>query len=67
MARAERQSEFLDKPDGLDRFHDRLKDADLWPLKTTTIDVLQINLGKMCKGGDVPNKFGALKKRFLPL
>jgi len=48
LARAERQSEFLDKQDGLDRFHDRLKDSGLWPLKATTIDVLQINLGKMC-------------------
>lgn len=48
LARAERQAEYLDKPDGLDRFHSRLEASGLWPLKTTSIDVLQINLGKMC-------------------
>jgi len=48
LARAERQSEFLDKQDGLALFQDELRKTGLWPLQTVSIDVLQINLGKMC-------------------
>ncbi len=29
-------------------FHQALAEADLWPLRTTGLDVLQINVGKLC-------------------
>ncbi len=32
----------------LPRFQDKLKEIDLFPLKPTSIDIFQMNLGKMC-------------------
>ena len=29
-------------------FHDLLKKQNLYPLNTTSLDILQINVGKMC-------------------
>ena len=43
------QIQFLEKPDfKLPAFSEKLKESDLYPLKPTGIDILQINVGKMC-------------------
>ena len=40
--------EVLDAPVNGVRFANRLAESDLFPLKPTQIDILQINMGKMC-------------------
>ena len=42
-----RQVELIDRT-GFERFEERLKAQGLYPLKTTKLEVMQINLGKMC-------------------
>ncbi len=46
LAAPARQREILESPHGLPFFHDRLD--GLHPLRTTSIEVLQINVGKLC-------------------
>lgn len=48
LARVEKQLELLEKEDGLDFFESKLKESNLFPFTTTSLDVMQINLGKMC-------------------
>ncbi|MCH7396854.1 arsenosugar biosynthesis radical SAM protein ArsS [Belliella sp. DSM 107340] len=40
--------EVLDAPVNGVKFADKLSESDLFPLKPTQIDILQINMGKMC-------------------
>ncbi len=46
LADSARQKAILEKPNGLPFFHESL--ADLAPFRTTSIDVFQINVGKLC-------------------
>ena len=46
LADAGRQRELLEKVNGLPRFEDSLN--GLSPLSTTSIEVLQVNVGKLC-------------------
>ena len=46
LANTDRQREILEKANGLPRFEDSLN--GLSPLSTTSIEVLQINVGKLC-------------------
>lgn len=48
LSRVEKQIELLDANDDLIRFELKLKESNLLPLKTISMDVMQINLGKMC-------------------
>ncbi|QOR75014.1 MAG: arsenosugar biosynthesis radical SAM protein ArsS [Thermoflavifilum sp.] len=45
-----RQLEVLDQlvPDRIPAFQDKLRDHGQWPLRATGIEILQINVGKMC-------------------
>lgn len=47
LSQSERQVELISRA-GLERFEDRLKSQGLFPLKTTQLEIFQINLGKMC-------------------
>jgi radical SAM/Cys-rich protein len=47
LADAARQVEVLERA-GHRPFHDALADSDLWPLRATGIQVLQVNVGKLC-------------------
>jgi radical SAM/Cys-rich protein len=48
LASAETQKSILGKANGLARFDDRLGASGLSPLTTTGLQVLQINVGRMC-------------------
>ncbi|NNE44402.1 MAG: radical SAM protein, partial [Gemmatimonadetes bacterium] len=48
LASAEYQKKILGKVNGLARFEDHLEGSGLLPLKTTDIQVLQINVGRLC-------------------
>lgn len=50
LAQPEAQVEFLSNTSeySFPKFDSKLKEIDLLPLKSTTIDILQINVGKMC-------------------
>lgn len=47
LSQSERQVELISRA-GLKRFEDRLKSQGIFPLKTTQLEIFQINLGKMC-------------------
>ncbi len=48
LADPRHQREILAGANGLPRFEDKLRRVGLWPLRTTQIQVMQINLGKLC-------------------
>jgi radical SAM/Cys-rich protein len=48
LAEPSRQVETLEQSDGRLRFDRALDSAGLWPLRATGIQVLQINVGKLC-------------------
>ena len=48
LAQVSKQIDLLDRNDDIIRFESKLKESNLLPLKTTSLDTLQINLGKMC-------------------
>ncbi|GAB2634615.1 arsenosugar biosynthesis radical SAM (seleno)protein ArsS [Belliella aquatica] len=48
LSKIEYELEVLDAPIKGISFADKLAESDLFPLKPTQIDVLQINMGKMC-------------------
>jgi radical SAM/Cys-rich protein len=48
LAQVSKQIDLLDRNDGIVRFESKLKESNLLPLKTTSLDTMQINLGKMC-------------------
>lgn len=47
LSAVDRQIELIEKSE-LTRFEDKLKQQALFPLKTTELEILQVNLGKMC-------------------
>jgi len=48
LAKADNQLEFLSSGSSLPKFSDKLDAIGLLPLKPVGVDILQINLGKMC-------------------
>lgn len=48
LARAERQLALLGEDRGWPAFEEKLSESGLFPLKPTGIEILQVNLGKMC-------------------
>jgi radical SAM/Cys-rich protein len=48
LARPDRQVELLERPGGCKRFDQALAETGLWPLCSTGIQVLQVNVGKLC-------------------
>jgi radical SAM/Cys-rich protein len=48
LAQVSKQIELLDQNDDIVRFESKLKESNLLPLKTISLDTMQINLGKMC-------------------
>lgn len=48
LANTEKEIELLESLDFTDTFESKLKESGLFPLKPTQIEILQINMGKMC-------------------
>jgi len=48
LAGTEAQLDVLSHRGGLEPFHSKLENIGLFPLKPTSIDIFQVNLGKMC-------------------
>ena len=48
LASTARQLDLLEHPAGVQPFSEKLEVAGLWPLRAGDIEILQINIGKMC-------------------